>query len=103
MPSEPRFPMPYPFGVALRRLHNTRTCRVQIQARLFVCVIVLLTSACQSLQTATAPESKVKQARVDGVTLNYLDEGQGVPVVFVHGAFSDRRNWETQRAAVSKQ
>jgi len=37
------------------------------------------------------------------VTLNYLDEGQGVPVVFVHGAFSDRRNWEAQRAAVSKQ
>jgi pimeloyl-ACP methyl ester carboxylesterase len=47
-----------------------------------------------------APE--LKQALVEGVTLNYLEQGQGVPVVLVHGAFSDHRVWEAQREEVSK-
>ena len=34
---------------------------------------------------------------VNGVELEYVDEGTGVPVVFSHGGSSDLRYWEPQR------
>jgi pimeloyl-ACP methyl ester carboxylesterase len=39
---------------------------------------------------------------IDGARLRYVDEGAGVPVVCVHGAFADHRNWEPQRAAIAR-
>jgi pimeloyl-ACP methyl ester carboxylesterase len=42
-----------------------------------------------------------KHIAINGVDLVYLDEGVGRPVVFVHGAMSDGRVWEGQRAAVA--
>lgn len=36
---------------------------------------------------------------VNGVDLEYVDEGTGVPVVFSHGSGSDLRYWEPQREA----
>lgn len=36
---------------------------------------------------------------LNGVDLDYVEEGVGVPVVFSHGAGSDLRYWEPQRAA----
>ena len=41
----------------------------------------------------------VARLAVHGVALEYVDEGTGVPVVFCHGAGSDLRYWEPQRAA----
>jgi pimeloyl-ACP methyl ester carboxylesterase len=38
---------------------------------------------------------------VNGVDLEYLDEGTGIPVVFSHGGSSDLRYWEPQRRAFS--
>ena len=35
--------------------------------------------------------------RVNGVDLEYVEEGTGVPVVFSHGSGSDLRYWEPQR------
>src|ERR687897_3057051 len=37
------------------------------------------------------------RARVNGVELEYVEEGAGVPVVFSHGGSSDLRYWEPQR------
>ncbi len=37
--------------------------------------------------------------RVNGVDLEYVDEGTGIPVVFSHGSASDLRYWEPQRKA----
>lgn len=37
--------------------------------------------------------------QVNGVDLEYEDEGRGVPVVFSHGSGSDLRYWEPQREA----
>ena len=37
------------------------------------------------------------RVRVNGVELEYVDEGDGVPVVFSHGGSSDLRYWEPQR------
>jgi pimeloyl-ACP methyl ester carboxylesterase len=39
----------------------------------------------------------VTHAHVNGVDLEYVDEGVGVPVVFSHGGSSDLRYWEPQR------
>ena len=47
-------------------------------------------------------KGSLNQVVVQGVSLTYLDQGQGVPVVFVHGAFSDHRVWEAQRQEISK-
>ena len=41
----------------------------------------------------------VAHIRVNGVDLEYVDEGTGVPVVFSHGGSSDLRYWEPQRQA----
>src|SRR5262249_35919332 len=35
-----------------------------------------------------------KEAEVNGVRLQYLEQGSGEPVVFVHGVFSDYRLWD---------
>jgi pimeloyl-ACP methyl ester carboxylesterase len=37
----------------------------------------------------------------DGVTLHYVEQGSGTPVVFVHGSLSDYSYWETQLTAFS--
>lgn len=39
------------------------------------------------------------RVHVNGVDLEYVDEGTGVPVVFSHGSGSDLRYWEPQRNA----
>jgi pimeloyl-ACP methyl ester carboxylesterase len=56
-----------------------------------------------SAQTASPVSSAVKQMSVNGVDLVYLEQGQGAPVVFVHGAISDHRAWEGQRDVVAQQ
>jgi pimeloyl-ACP methyl ester carboxylesterase len=35
----------------------------------------------------------IKTANVNGTSLAYREEGEGGPVVFVHGALSDLRTW----------
>ena len=70
--------------------------------RLIVGALVLLASGCQSAPDSTTAAPKPKQALIEGVTLNYVDEGRGPSVVFVHGAFTDHRVWELQRTAVSQ-
>lgn len=64
------------------------------------CVVFLAGYLTPTGQAAAAPV--VKQMRVNGVSLTYQEEGQGAPVVFVHGSNTDYRVWEPQRAAVAK-
>lgn len=40
-----------------------------------------------------------KTATVNGTTLAYREQGDGDPVVFVHGHISDLRTWEQQLSA----
>ncbi len=44
----------------------------------------------------------MKEVEVKGTILRYLEQGQGQPVVFVHGALSDHRVWENQRGPIAK-
>jgi len=43
----------------------------------------------------------VRRAPVNGVALRYVDEGAGTPLLCVHGAFADHRNWDSQRMALA--
>ena len=41
-----------------------------------------------------------RTAKVDGTTLAFREQGEGEPVVFVHGAIIYRRTWEQQLPAI---
>ena len=43
-----------------------------------------------------------KEVRVNGVTLSYIERGEGIPVVLVHGTLGDYRTWEGQLEPFSK-
>ena len=51
--------------------------------------------------TAVAAEPTSKEVEVNGITMSYVEEGTGEPVVFVHGAVSDARAWGPIRAEIS--
>ncbi|MGI8916120.1 MAG: alpha/beta fold hydrolase [Chloroflexota bacterium] len=51
------------------------------------------------MDLSTAPA----QLAVNGVLLHYLDQGHGVPVVFVHGSVNDYRSWSPQIAPFADQ
>ena len=42
----------------------------------------------------------VRTASVNGATLAYREQGEGEPVVFVHGSVDDLRSWEQQLPAI---
>jgi pimeloyl-ACP methyl ester carboxylesterase len=65
-------------------------------------VMAALLSACQFVQERPSSTPTLKKVSVNGTTLTYLEQGTGPSVVFLHGAFSDHRIWETQREAVAK-
>jgi pimeloyl-ACP methyl ester carboxylesterase len=52
------------------------------------------------LDAATSPFEAVQAVDVNGVTLAYREQGEGEPVVFVHGSVSDLRSWEQQLPAI---
>ena len=43
-----------------------------------------------------------KEVPVNGVRLQYIEQGSGEPIVFVHGAPHDLRAWEPVREAIAK-
>ena len=50
---------------------------------------------------APAEGLEVRHVQVNGTVLSYVEQGQGTPVVFVHGSAGDWRIWDNQRLAVS--
>ena len=51
--------------------------------------------------TTDAGSPATKEINVNGMTMTYVEEGSGQPIVFVHGAVSDLRAWEPIREAIS--
>lgn len=45
---------------------------------------------------------ELSEANVNGTKLAFMEQGKGVPVVFVHGAMGDYRTWQMQIAPVAK-
>jgi pimeloyl-ACP methyl ester carboxylesterase len=65
-----------------------------------ICGLLLL--AVGQAWSAGAPSApQIKQANVNGVTLVYQEQGDGAPVVFVHGCCTDYRAWDAQRQAIA--
>lgn len=52
-----------------------------------------------ALSSASA-EPVAKQMEVNGVTLQYVEEGSGDPVVFLHGAVGDLRSWNAYASRI---
>lgn len=52
---------------------------------------------------APAVAQETRTVEVNGVTLNYVDEGKGKPVVFVPAALVDHRVWEPYREAIARE
>ncbi len=67
-----------------------------------IMALAVLFAGCQTLQTRSVTPAAMKQSKVNAVILPYLEQGRGVPVVFVHGAFADHRIWGAQREAIAK-
>ena len=66
-------------------------------------LITALVVGCMGIPVCLAGTPVDKKMNVNGVSLSYIEQGKGIPVVFVHGAFSDLRVWEPQREAVADQ
>lgn len=41
------------------------------------------------------------KVRIDGTDLSYVDQGDGRPVLFVHGGMSDYRCWDAHRSSIT--
>lgn len=63
--------------------------------------IFLTTALGLTLAASVANAQEPETISVNGQDLIYVSEGEGTPVVFVHGAISDHRVWEPLRAAIS--
>jgi len=69
----------------------------------FVTALALLLSFGLAQPTGKGDWPSTKEMTIEVVKLKYVDEGQGEPVLFVHGAVSDHRVWEEQREEIVAQ
>ena len=65
-------------------------------------VVAAYAAALIGCETSPGGPAAVKTMDVNGARLPYVEEGSGEPVVFVHGAVSDHRTWDRQRAALAR-
>lgn len=56
--------------------------------------ITFITAAAIAMGLTAAQAIETGTMQVDGAELSYIEQGEGSPVVFVHGAISDARVWE---------
>lgn len=68
---------------------------------LALCAMSFALAGCQSTGSPTSGAVQTKVAQVNGVELPYIEQGQGVPVVFVHGSMTDYRIWEAEPPMVA--
>ena len=50
----------------------------------------------------TIAQTSLKNVRVNGAELHYIEQGKGVAVIFVHGGLDDYRVWQPQMEAFSQ-
>ncbi len=61
--------------------------------------------ACSSDETGSttdASSARLTEIQVNGITLNYIERGQGDTVLLVHGTAGDYRTWDGQIEAFSR-
>lgn len=70
--------------------------------RLIVCLALTAFLHQPLFAQGPAGQTSLKRVQVDGAELNYLDQGKGVPVIFVHAGLEDYRAWLPQMEPFSK-
>jgi len=60
-------------------------------------VLAALVSFGAMTANAANVETKTQAVTINGVEIDYLEYGEGTPVVFLHGLFNDHRQWLPQR------
>ena len=81
------------------RIKGTEMTRWAVIIVALLSVMVVLVPMAQA---GTSEPPPVKQLRVNGVDLAYVDQGKGVAVVFVHCAAGDWRTWDFMRPYVAE-
>lgn len=66
-------------------------------------VLMLTAAVALAGQPSTVFAQQTSTVEVNGVTLPYVDEGEGKPVVFVPAAIVDHRLWEPYREAIARE
>jgi pimeloyl-ACP methyl ester carboxylesterase len=80
-----------------------RTLLLKYIVLVSVAAMFFVASQSFAQQKGTSPsEMKTKEVGVDGLTLHYIELGQGTPVLLVHGTLEDYRTWDGQLEAFSK-
>jgi uncharacterized protein YcfL len=69
------------------------------QYALLLIALLLVMSGCRS-PSIYPPD---KTAAVNGTRLAYAEAGSDIPIVFVHGAFSDTRAWLAEEEPIAAQ
>jgi pimeloyl-ACP methyl ester carboxylesterase len=64
-----------------------------------ILLLAVLGSSCSG--SASAPRDAVTRVVVNGVELHYTEQGQGEPVVLLHGGQGDYRAWRPQLLALT--
>ncbi|WP_282816246.1 alpha/beta fold hydrolase [Halomonas rhizosphaerae] len=54
-------------------------------------------------QSSSVFAQQTSTVEVNGVTLRYVDEGEGKPVIFVPAAIADHRGWEPYRVTIARE
>ena len=62
--------------------------------------IIIAALCCLMLSSAAQAQQPVR-IRVNGVELHYIEQGQGEPLVLLHGGQGDYRSWQPQIQALS--
>jgi len=82
-----------------------RTGRQVKQTHLLVIGVCAFLGACSSNETGSATDAssaQLTEIQVNGITLNYIERGQGDTVLLVHGTLGDYRTWDGQIEAFSR-
>jgi non-heme chloroperoxidase len=66
-------------------------------------LLSFLSAGCSTITHPPTEAMPVKQMRVNGVDLAYVEQGKGATVVFVHPTAGDWRDWEGLRPLVAQE
>jgi pimeloyl-ACP methyl ester carboxylesterase len=95
------------FGEISRRVRYNVTLGVPASAQTQEETMVRLSTLAPLLLCLVVPSpgisgTSAKEVEINGVRLQYLDQGSGESVIFVHGVISDHRAWEPIRDEIAK-